>query len=184
MLKIAPVVFVVLWPVCVPKFGPEVQYVNMARNEPRQRCPMCDALEPRQDSGASAKRAKNRRLDDQTEMERIKNQNAHLQTHEAELEARFATLANEYNKLQQYRNLLLSLGANPERDLARLISKEAARIKMKFGCFRLQDGVPKWVKVRNLLEGPHSDHPCASEWKVVIKASGPQNLYHRVAMFL
>jgi len=145
---------------------------------------VCDQLEPRQDNGVSAKRSKNRSLDDQAEMERIKNQNALLQMHKAELETHFPALENEYNKLQQHRNLVLSLGANPERNLSRLISKEAGIIKMKFGCFMLQDGVPKWVQGKDLLTGPPIDHPCATEWKVAIKASGLQNLYHRVAMFL
>ena len=42
--------------------------------------------------------------------------------------------------------MVLSLGANPERNLVRLISKEAASIKLKFGCFMLQTGIPKWVR--------------------------------------
>ena len=43
-------------------------------------------------------------------MDRIKKQNAHIQRHAADLEARFAALANDYNKLLQHRNLVLSLG--------------------------------------------------------------------------
>jgi len=182
MLEIEHVLFLVPWPAIVPKFDRTGdQHLKMAPTERRERCPLCDALEPRQDNGASAKRAKNRRLDDQAEMERIKSQNAHLQAHKSELEARFAALANEYNKLQQHRNLVLSLGANPQRNLKRLISKEAASIKLKFGCFMLQNGIPKWVRGTDTLQPPPPDHPCASEWQVAIKASGLQNLYHRVA---
>ncbi len=72
----------------------------MTRNEPHQRYPVWYVFEPRKDNDDSdRKRVKNRRIDDQTEMESIKNKNTHLQTHKDELEARFAPLTNEYNKL-------------------------------------------------------------------------------------
>jgi hypothetical protein len=64
---------------------------------------VCNTLEPHKDNDTVAKRVKSRRLHDQAEMERIKDQiahYAHLQTHKDDLEALFATLTNEYNKLQ------------------------------------------------------------------------------------
>ena len=91
--------------------------VPMLRDEPRERCDVCGMLEPRKDNGKSAKRAKKRRLDEKEEMDRIKKQSAHLQRHAAGLEARFATLVNVYNNLQQYRNLVLGLGTNPVGNL-------------------------------------------------------------------
>ena len=96
-------------------------WVLMTREQPRARCSLCGGLEPRGNNSGSAERAKRRRLEDKAEMERIKEQNAMLQTRAADVEARFAALASEYNKLQLQRNLVLSLGANPERNLARWV---------------------------------------------------------------
>jgi hypothetical protein len=50
----------------------------MAREASRERCPVCDQLEPRTNNGDSAKRAKKRRLDEKEEMDRTKKQNAPL----------------------------------------------------------------------------------------------------------
>ena len=78
-------------------------WVLMTREQPRARCSLCGGLEPRGNNSGSAERAKRRRLEDKAEMERIKGQNAMLQTRAADVEARFAALASEYNKLQLQR---------------------------------------------------------------------------------
>ena len=101
----------------------------MVSRNPRERCGVCGVLEPRPANARSAKRARERRLDEKTEMDRIKKRNTVLERHTAELQTRFTELTHEHNKLNQHRNLVFSLGANPERNLARLISKEAGSIK-------------------------------------------------------
>jgi hypothetical protein len=98
--------------------------------------------------------------------------------------SRLAVLATDYNKLQQHRNLVLSLGANPAGNLARLISKEAASVKVTFGCYMLRNGMPEKIKGADPLQSPSPDHPSAGEWEVAIRnTNGLENLFYHVTMF-
>jgi len=59
MLEREHILFLGPWPAIVPKFDRTGdQHLKMAPTERRERCPLCAALEPRQDNGASGKRAK------------------------------------------------------------------------------------------------------------------------------
>jgi hypothetical protein len=131
----------------------------VAREASRERCPVCDQLEPHTNNCDSAKRAKKRRLVEKEEMDRIKKQNAHLERRVADLEARLAALANDHNKLHQHHNLVLSLGANPAGNLARLISNEAVSVKVTFDCYMLRNGMPEKIKGVDPLKSPSPDHP-------------------------
>ena len=128
----------------------------MTARAPRERCGVFGALEPHPANTTSAKRECERRLDEKTEMDRIKKWNTHLERYAPELQTRFTALTHEHNKLVQHRNLVLSLGTNPERNLERLISKEGGSIKVLFGCFMFQNGIPKLVKGKGLIQAPLS----------------------------